>query len=227
MTEFLHEWVGIGRLAVPRADDRRRRPATPALTSCAACSPATGSPSSSTPGPRRGARRSSRKPGSRTRTVPVVVQRNGRVLVDPTNVEIANAYGATTSLQGSREFDVTVVGAGPSGLAAAVYAVLGGIAHPGDRARDDRRAGRVELADPQLPRLPARDHRRRPRAPGPSSRRGCSARPSSRCARPWRSDPTATGSTCRRRTAPRSRPASSSSRWGSATGGWASPPSTG
>ena len=58
---------------------------------------------------------------------PVVVQRNGRVLVDPTNVEIANAYGATTHLQGSREFDVTVVGAGPSGLAAAVYASSEGL----------------------------------------------------------------------------------------------------
>jgi thioredoxin reductase (NADPH) len=58
---------------------------------------------------------------------PVVVQRNGRVLVDPTNVEIANAYGATTHLQGAREFDVTVVGAGPSGLAAAVYASSEGL----------------------------------------------------------------------------------------------------
>ena len=58
---------------------------------------------------------------------PVVVQRNGRVLVDPTNVEIAEAYGARTRLQGSREFDVTVVGAGPSGLAAAVYASSEGL----------------------------------------------------------------------------------------------------
>src|SRR5262245_53172973 len=40
--------------------------------------------------------------------VPVVVQRNGLVLVDPTNVEIANAYGANTRLPIVREFDVTV-----------------------------------------------------------------------------------------------------------------------
>jgi thioredoxin reductase (NADPH) len=59
--------------------------------------------------------------------VPVVVQRNGRVLVDPTNVEIAEAYGARTRLPGSREYDVTVVGAGPSGLAAAVYASSEGL----------------------------------------------------------------------------------------------------
>ncbi len=58
---------------------------------------------------------------------PVVVQRNGRLLVDPTNAEIAEAYGARTRLQGSREYDVTVVGAGPSGLAAAVYAASEGL----------------------------------------------------------------------------------------------------
>ena len=59
--------------------------------------------------------------------VPVVIQRNGRVLVDPSNTEIAEAYGARTRLQGSREYDVTVVGAGPSGLAAAVYAASEGL----------------------------------------------------------------------------------------------------
>ena len=58
---------------------------------------------------------------------PIVVQRNGLVLVDPSNAEVANAYGANTRLQGSREFDVTVVGAGPSGLAAAVYAASEGL----------------------------------------------------------------------------------------------------
>ena len=59
--------------------------------------------------------------------VPVVVQRNGRVLVDPGNAEIAQAYGARTRLPGSGEYDVTVVGAGPAGLAAAVYAASEGL----------------------------------------------------------------------------------------------------
>jgi thioredoxin reductase (NADPH) len=58
---------------------------------------------------------------------PIVVQRNGRVLVNPTNAEIANAYGVSTSLPQSREFDVAVIGAGPSGLAAAVYAASEGL----------------------------------------------------------------------------------------------------
>ena len=60
-------------------------------------------------------------------TVPVVVQRNGLVLVDPSDIEIANAYGANTGLQGSRDFDVAVIGAGPSGLAASVYASSEGL----------------------------------------------------------------------------------------------------
>ena len=60
-------------------------------------------------------------------TAPVVVQRNGLVLVDPSNIDIANAYGAKTGLQGSRDFDVAVIGAGPSGLAAAVYASSEGL----------------------------------------------------------------------------------------------------
>jgi thioredoxin reductase (NADPH) len=58
---------------------------------------------------------------------PIVLQRNGRLLVDPSNIDIANAYGASTTLPASREFDVTVVGAGPSGLAAAVYAASEGL----------------------------------------------------------------------------------------------------
>lgn len=59
--------------------------------------------------------------------VPVVVKRNGLVLVDPSNAELAEAYGVVTTVRGGREFDVAVVGAGPSGLAAAVYASSEGL----------------------------------------------------------------------------------------------------
>jgi thioredoxin reductase (NADPH) len=58
---------------------------------------------------------------------PVVVLEGGGVLVDPTNAELATAYGVSTSLDDRSDFDVVVVGAGPAGLAAAVYASSEGL----------------------------------------------------------------------------------------------------
>ena len=102
--------------------------------------------------------------GIERETRPVVVLLDGRVLVDPTNAEVASAYGMTTALTDRRSYDVVVIGAGPAGLAAAVYASAEGIDAARGRARVDRRAGGVELADPQLPRVLARRERRRARA---------------------------------------------------------------
>ena len=48
-------------------------------------------------------------------------------LVDPTDLEIAEAFGLTQPLSPDRLWDVVVVGAGPSGLAAAVYASSEGL----------------------------------------------------------------------------------------------------
>jgi thioredoxin reductase (NADPH) len=46
----------------------------------------------------------------------------GKVLTDPTDADIIHAWGIPTELpQQRREFDLLVVGAGPGGLAAAVY----------------------------------------------------------------------------------------------------------
>ncbi len=55
-------------------------------------------------------------------SLPVARIRHGQILVDPSNVEIAAAFGVSTELTAEREFDVVVIGAGPAGLAAAVYA---------------------------------------------------------------------------------------------------------
>jgi thioredoxin reductase (NADPH) len=58
---------------------------------------------------------------------PVVVLVGGAVLVDPTNAELADAYGVSTRLEDRSDFDVVVVGAGPAGLGAAVYASSEGL----------------------------------------------------------------------------------------------------
>jgi thioredoxin reductase (NADPH) len=68
-----------------------------------------------------------RQAGQVGTTKPVVVMLDGRTLVDPTNAELARGYGAMTELEGGQEFDVAIVGAGPAGLAAAVYASSEGL----------------------------------------------------------------------------------------------------
>jgi thioredoxin reductase (NADPH) len=49
------------------------------------------------------------------------------VLADPTDLEIADAFGITTSPGPDEEFELTVIGAGPAGLAAAVSAASEGL----------------------------------------------------------------------------------------------------
>lgn len=51
-----------------------------------------------------------------------------RILVAPTDLEIADAFGLMKPVQADRLYDVVVVGAGPAGLAAAVYASSEGLA---------------------------------------------------------------------------------------------------
>ncbi len=60
-------------------------------------------------------------------SVPVARIRPGQLLVDPSKVELAAAFGVSTELTAERSFDVAVVGAGPAGLAAAVYASSEGL----------------------------------------------------------------------------------------------------
>ncbi|HUF84063.1 MAG TPA: FAD-dependent oxidoreductase, partial [Acidimicrobiia bacterium] len=58
---------------------------------------------------------------------PIVILLDGQVLVDPSNAELARGYGVLTEFHAAREFDVVVIGAGPAGLAAAVYASSEGL----------------------------------------------------------------------------------------------------
>jgi thioredoxin reductase (NADPH) len=52
----------------------------------------------------------------------------GKTLVDPTDAEVVEAWGVPTGLhEDERSFDVLVIGAGPAGLAVAVYASSEGL----------------------------------------------------------------------------------------------------
>jgi thioredoxin reductase (NADPH) len=62
--------------------------------------------------------------------LPVVVLRftpETTVLENPSDLEIADAFGLMDPLSPDEHFDLTVVGAGPAGLAAAVYAASEGV----------------------------------------------------------------------------------------------------
>jgi thioredoxin reductase (NADPH) len=72
--------------------------------------------------PDEGGRPLAGAPGDR----PLVVLRDGSFIVDPSDEDLAAAYGVSTQLERD-SFDVIVVGAGPGGLAAAVYASSEGL----------------------------------------------------------------------------------------------------
>jgi thioredoxin reductase (NADPH) len=59
-------------------------------------------------------------------TGPVVALYDGTVLFDPTNAQVGAALGVDTQPR-ERPYDVTVVGGGPAGLAAAVYGASEGL----------------------------------------------------------------------------------------------------
>ncbi|WPB82523.1 FAD-dependent oxidoreductase [Archangium violaceum] len=59
--------------------------------------------------------------------LPVVIAPGGRVLRNPSHSALADALGLTETVDPQHVFDVVVVGAGPGGLAAAVYAASEGL----------------------------------------------------------------------------------------------------
>src|SRR6185369_6756875 len=64
--------------------------------------------------------------GLRAEQGPVVALYSGAVLVDPTNAEVGQALGVDVRPP-ERTYDLLIVGAGPAGLAAAVYGTSEGL----------------------------------------------------------------------------------------------------
>jgi thioredoxin reductase (NADPH) len=58
--------------------------------------------------------------------LPVVVRHDGRVLIEPSDAEVIEAFGGGTKL-GTEVYDLAIIGAGPAGLTAAVYAASEGL----------------------------------------------------------------------------------------------------
>lgn len=60
--------------------------------------------------------------------IPIVISAEGKVLKNPTNRQAADATGFSPDRMHGKSYDLVVVGAGPAGLAAAVYAASEGLA---------------------------------------------------------------------------------------------------
>ena len=67
------------------------------------------------------------KPPEAEIEIPIVILDDGRTLKRPTIAQLADELGITEPLGTDTVYDVTVVGAGPGGLAAAVYAASEGL----------------------------------------------------------------------------------------------------
>jgi thioredoxin reductase (NADPH) len=59
--------------------------------------------------------------------LPIVLCPNGQLLRNPTEIELARCIGLVGPIDPNRVFDVAIVGAGPAGLATAVYAASEGL----------------------------------------------------------------------------------------------------
>lgn len=64
--------------------------------------------------------------GKSSAKLPLVILYDGQVLEDPSNVKLADAFGINLPLA-RRNFDLVIVGAGPAGLATAVYGASEGL----------------------------------------------------------------------------------------------------
>ena len=122
VTEFLHEWCRTERPG-EREVDLIAEPWSPRSHELRSLLTRNGIPHSFHPIDSREGREMLIRAGHDSDGQgPFVITYDEQVLADPTNTELADAFGVSTALHDKRDFDIVIVGGGPAGLAAAVYA---------------------------------------------------------------------------------------------------------
>ena len=106
--------------------------------------------------------------------LPIVLCPNGQVLRNPTETGLARCIGMVRSVDGNLIYDVAIIGAGPAGLAAAVYAGTEGLGGYRTGVPQFRRPGGRFGAHRKLPWVP--DRHFRPCAHGPGLQSGAEVR---------------------------------------------------
>jgi thioredoxin reductase (NADPH) len=154
--------------------------------------------------------------------IPVVALPGGRVLVDPQDKEIAEAFVPADEHPSRQTVDVVVIGGGPAGLSAGVYSASEGLSTAiVERAAVwAARRARAPLSATTWGSLAASAARGWPTRP--SSRRPCSVRASASCAPPPLCTARARNWWLPSPTEPRWRAGRSSLPRGPPTGAWAS-----
>ena len=126
LAEYLHEWSRAA-LARPQEIAVVAQPRSPRAHELRSLLARNGVPHALHAPDSDEGRRLVEDAGAEFKGVPLVITLDGAVLENPSNAELATAYGVATELEDAREFDLVVVGAGPGGLAAAVYASSEGL----------------------------------------------------------------------------------------------------
>jgi thioredoxin reductase (NADPH) len=126
ISEFLHEWSRVDA-ATPRELTIVADPSSPRTNELRDLLSRNGVPHSFVGNETPAGRDLLVGVGKEGTAEPVVILLAGEVLVDPSNAELARGYGVLTEFEAAREFDVVIIGAGPAGLAAAVYAASEGL----------------------------------------------------------------------------------------------------
>jgi thioredoxin reductase (NADPH) len=103
-----------------------------------------------------------RQLGVPTSATPIVLGRQGRWHRNPSLADFARCAGLTPTLEEDHVYDLIVVGAGPAGLAASVYAASEGLGRAGRGCPRGGRSGRHQHADRELSRISRRDLGKRP-----------------------------------------------------------------